>query len=192
MNTPDDVRRKKLSYLFDILDSNKNQLLQPDDFVEVAEKMCDTLNYSESDKDRLQLRLKALRIYVQLLTDMGKSDVSINREEWCQFFTTDSDSETSTARRYIFRTAAYIFHLFDQNSDHVISREEYLDMFRIYQIDLSYSEIGFEKLDSNKDGKISLKEMVSGFQDFLLSADPEAAGNWIFGDWENTSTAHTS
>ena len=67
-----EVRRKKLSYLFNILDSNKNELLQPDDFSQVAEKMSDSLNFEENSKERLRLKLKSLRLYVQLLTDMEK------------------------------------------------------------------------------------------------------------------------
>ncbi len=74
-----EVRRKKLSYLFNILDSNKNELLQPDDFSQVAEKMSDSLNFEENSKERLRLKLKSLRLYVQLLTDMEKEDVSITR-----------------------------------------------------------------------------------------------------------------
>lgn len=192
MNTPDDVRRKKLSYLFDILDANKNQLLQPDDFVYVAERMSDILEYEKDDKQRLQLKFKATRIYIQLLTDMGKMDVSIDKDEWINFFTSDIQLETNAAKRYIFRTAAYIFMLFDQNADKVISKKEYLDMFTVYQIQLDQLENAFDKLDTNHDGQISMDEMIKGLEDFFLSADPEAAGNWIFGDWENTSTAHTS
>lgn len=179
-----DIRKQKLTYLFSILDSNKNGLLQPDDFEAVAEKICNVLEYDKNDKIRLSLKLKALRLFVQLLTDMDKDEVEVNSEEWCQLFDT-MIMEPKSAQKYIFRTAAYIFHLFDQNSDRAISKEEYLDMFRIYDIDLEHSEKGFEMLDSNRDGQISLKEMVSGVSDFLMSSDPEAAGNWIFGDWKS-------
>lgn len=183
-----EVRKQKLTYLFMILDSNKNGLLQPDDFVMVADKICDILEYDENDKERLRLKLKALRLFVQLLTDMGKSDVVVNLDEWYQLF--DSRKvEPKSAKKYIFRTAAYIFNLFDQNEDRIISKKEYLDMFKIYNIDLQYSEVGFEKLDTNQDGQISLMEMVNGFRDFLMSSDPDAAGNWIFGDWKSISAA---
>lgn len=181
-----EVRRKKLSYLFSILDANKNELLQPDDFSEVAEKMSDSLNYEANSKERLRLRLKSLRLYVQLLTDMEKDDVSITREEWLMLFGSRTIISPKVAKKYIFRTAAYIFNLFDQNEDRVISKNEYYDMFKIYNIDMTYSEMGFERLDQNKDGQISLREMVDGFKDFLMSSNPEASGNWIFGDWQTT------
>lgn len=184
-----EVRERKLSYLFDILDANKNHILQPDDFSLVAEKMSTILGYEEHSKERLKLKLKALRLYVQLLIDMEKEETTISRDEWLELFGSRKKITPKVAKRYIFRTASYIFHLFDQNEDHVISRKEYLDMFRIYNIDLSYSEIGFEKLDENKDNKISLEEMVKAFRDFLMSSNPEAPGNWIFGNWNQTIKA---
>ncbi len=185
-----EVRKQKLTYLFGILDSNKNGLLQPDDFVAVAEKVSDVLNYSDSDTKRLALKLKALRLFVQLLTDMDKADVEIGLEEWYRLFESGK-IEPRTAKKYIFRTAAYIFNLFDQNGDKVISKGEYLDMFRVYDIDLTYSAVGFEKLDTNSDGQISLMEMVSGFNDYLMSSDPDSAGNWIFGNWKLDNHAKT-
>lgn len=180
-----EVRQRKLSYLFDILDSNKNELLQPDDFSLVANKICDSLNLEPGSKIRLKLKLKSLRLYVQLLTDMEKDDISISREEWLALFSSRRMIAPKVAKKYIYRTAAYIFQLFDQNEDQVISKKEYLDMFRVYDIDLKYSELGFEKLDANGDGQITLKEMVKGFKDYLMSSNPDAPGNWIFGDWKS-------
>lgn len=181
-----EVREKKLSYLFDILDANKDEVLQPDDFSLVADRMSDILGYQENSKERLKLKLKSLRLFVQLLIDMDKENTSISKNEWLRLFGSESPMPPKTAKNYIYRTASYVFHLFDQNEDRVITRNEYLDMFRIYNIDLSYSEIGFEKLDENKDDMITLEEMTTGFKDFLMSSRPDAAGNWIFGNWKRT------
>jgi hypothetical protein len=73
--------------------------------------------------------------------------------------------------------------MFDQNDDKYITKAEYKDMFRVYGIDMKYLDMGFNKLDFNGDGQISKTELVQGFSDFFLSSDPDAPGNWIFGDW---------
>jgi Ca2+-binding EF-hand superfamily protein len=166
-----EVRRRKLSYLFDILDNNKNHYLQPDDFAEVANKICDVLSLHNHSKDRMHIQLKSLRLYVQLLTDMDKEDISISLDEWLGLFDSDTPIPPRSAKKYIVKIAAYIFMLFDQDDDHFISKEEYLDMFRIYNIDLNYSQKG--------------EEMVHGFKDFLMSSKSEAPGNWIFGNWQS-------
>lgn len=182
-----DIRKQKLTYLFQILDSDRNGILEPDDFVLVAERISDMLQIGQEDNQRLQLRFKATRIYMDLLQDMGKTVVDMNNNEWYSYFASDEESDTSAAKRYIFRTASYIFMLFDQNGDKQISKREYQDMFGVYQIDLEHSEYAFDQLDTNHDGQISMAEMVDAFEDFFLSLDPDAAGNWIFGNWKSTS-----
>ena len=180
-----DIRKQKLTYLFQILDSDKNGILEPDDFVLVAERISDILQIGQEDVQRLQLKFKATRIYMDLLKDMGKTKIHLDNDEWYSFFVSNDESDTSAAKRYILGTASYIFMLFDQNGDKHISKKEYQDMFTVYQIDLQHSEYAFDQLDTNHDGQISMAEMVDGFEDFFLSKDPEAAGNWIFGVWKS-------
>ncbi|WP_221409448.1 EF-hand domain-containing protein [Marinoscillum furvescens] len=178
------MRKQKLVHLFNILDTNKNALLQPDDFTAVAEKISDKLQYGAESKERLDLKSHALRLYVQLLTDMEKEEVSISLDEWLQLFGSWEIIHPASAKKYIYRIASYVFSLFDQNRDRVISKLEYLAMFEIYNIDMSYSEKGFAGLDANGDGLVSMEEMTQGFKDFLLSPDPDAPGNYIFGNWK--------
>lgn len=180
-----EVRRRKLSYLFNILDTNKDHHLQPDDFAEVANKICDVLNLHEHSRKRIHIQLKSMRLYVQMLTDLEKEDVSISLEEWLGLFDSASPTTARFVKKYIVKIAAYIFMLFDQDENHYISKEEYLDMFRVYNIDMNYSAKGFELLDENTDGKISLEEMIRGFNDFLMSPELDVPGNWIFGDWQS-------
>lgn len=179
-----EVRKQKLVHLFNILDTNRNGVLQPDDFIAVAEKICDKLQYGPVSKERLDLKSRALRLFVQLLTDMEKEDVSISQDEWMRLFGSWEIIHPASAKKYIYRIASYVFNLFDQNGDHVISKREYLAMFEIYNIDMTYSEKGFSGLDANGDGLVSMEEMTHGFKDFLLSPDPEAPGNYIFGNWK--------
>ncbi|WP_258100495.1 EF-hand domain-containing protein [Marinoscillum pacificum] len=180
-----DIRKQKLTYLFQILDSDRNGILEPDDFVLVAERISDILQVGKEDPQRLQLKFKATRIYMDLLQDMGKTKVELDDQEWCAFFISDEESDSSAVKRYIFRTASYIFMLFDQDGDKQISKKEYQDMFTVYEIDQEHSEYAFEKLDTNHDDQISMAEMVHAFEDFFLSKEPQSAGNWIFGDWKS-------
>ncbi|MFT7028662.1 MAG: Ca2+-binding EF-hand superfamily protein [Marinoscillum sp.] len=176
-----DIRSKKLLFFFDILDTNKNGVIQSDDFIMVADKIGEAL---QSQREALiTMRFKATRFYVQLVQDMGKQGVNIDRSEWLNFFL--RIEETGYANKYVMHTSAYIFMLFDQNNDKMISRKEYANMFQIYNIDQHYIDQAFDKLDTNKDGTISLRELINAFREFLLSEDSDSPGNWIFGDWRS-------
>ncbi len=176
-----DIRSKKLLLFFDILDTNKNGVIQCDDFIMVADKIGEALQ-SQSEAI-ITMKFKATRFYTQLLEDMGKRDTNIDRSEWLNFFL--RIEETGYTNKYVMHTSAYIFMLFDLNNDKMISRKEYADMFQIYNINQHYIEQAFDNLDTNKDGAISLSELVFAFREFLLSEDPNSPGNWIFGDWRS-------
>ena len=179
------TQQTKLEYFFSILDYNGNQLLQPDDFTRVADKISDTLGYEKLSKNRLELQLKSSRLFIQVLADIGKDDVTITLSEWLDFFTYIETRRPEFVKRYISRIANYVFNLFDQNQDMRINREEYLAMFKIYDLDIEFVNIGFDKLDENKDDYISKSELIDGCYDFFLSSDPDAPGNWMFGNWNN-------
>lgn len=179
------LQQSKLEYFFSILDTDGNQILQPDDFLRVADRIGDKLGYGESSKARLKLRLKSYRLFVQILTDIGKEEESISLREWLAFFEYFNFKQPAYINRYMIRITYYIFSLFDSNFDMHIGRQEYREMFRTYNIDLAEAQMSFDKLDENEDEFISRKELVQGCYDFFLSSDPEARGNWIFGDWTN-------
>ncbi len=178
-----DVQRSKLEYFFSVLDYNGNLILQPDDFTRVADQISNTLNYGPQAKARLELKLKSSRLFIQLLADIGKDDVSITLTEWLDFFKYFESSRPEYVKRYITRIVNYIFMLFDQNGDLLINQKEYHDMFKVYGLDTTYVNKGFDKLDENNDGFISKDELIDGCYDFFLSSDAEAPGNWMFGNW---------
>ncbi len=182
MNT---IQKAKLEYLFAILDANQNHILQLDDFTNVAERISDQLGYDQQSKARLDLNLKSYRLFVQILADMGKQDISINKDEWLTFFEYFQRTRPKFIHRYISRVANYVFSLFDHNNDQLISKEEYTNMFKIYGLDEEFVHVGFDKLDQNNDHYISKEELMKGFYEFFLSANEEALGNWIFGDWRS-------
>ncbi len=179
------IQKTKLEYLFAILDANHNRILQLDDFTNVAGRISDQLGFGEQSKARLDLNLKSYRLFVQILADMGKQDISINSDEWLTFFEYFQRTRPKFIQRYIARVANYVFSLFDHNNDQLISREEYINMFKIYGLNEEFVHIGFDKLDQNNDQFISKDELMKGFYEFFLSANEDAPGNWIFGDWRS-------
>lgn len=178
-----EFHQSKLEYFFDILDENANNVLQPNDFIAVANKLSDKLNYGEKSRVRHKLTLQASKLFVQILTDLEKEDENLSRKEWLSFFQFYGFENPTYIKAYIERIVNYIFSLFDRNFDKYINREEFTEMFRTYDLDREFETIAFDRLDQNKDDFISKEELVAGFCDFFLSSNPEAPGNWIFGNW---------
>jgi len=181
------IQEKKLTHFYNILDYNKNGILQQDDFTGIGENICLNLSIQPSNKEYDYLINKSEGLYKQLINDLGRSyGDAINMYDWLAYF----DKEVITAknasllRDYVQITVQYVFDLYDQNNDGLLSIEEYADMFTIYGIDITYSAKSFTRLDRNHDDGISKAELSNAVKEFFISENPKEGGNWIFGNWE--------
>ncbi len=175
-----DVQKQKITHFFNVLDNNGNGILEKDDFELVGETMSDIIGLDDNSVVRLELKLRAHRLFVQIVKDIEKEQAELTLDEWIQFF---DDVVLTQPNDYINQSATYLFSLFDQDMDGHIDEREYLDMFKAYGLYMSVAKKAFDLLDINGDGRISGGELVKAFEDFFMSPDEKAPGNWIFGDW---------
>ncbi len=182
------VQEKKLTHFFNILDHNKNGKLEENDFEGIGVNICINLAISPNAKEYDYLVTKSKDLYYQLIKDLGKqSGESIVLEEWLNYFDEEiiSAKNVTLLKNYIQITVRYVFDLYDQDHDGLITVEEFVDMFTIYGLDSKYTAKSFIRLDANHDEVISKSELIQAVKDFFVSSDPEADGNWIFGKWDD-------
>lgn len=176
----EELQIQKLKHFFSVLDRNGNGVLQPDDFSLIGDSISDMTNQPPRSRERLSLKVRSYRIFIQILTDLEKEEAELSMSEWLFFCENFAFKKT---KEYIHRTTQYIFSLFDQDGDGFIDVDEYQDMFKAYGLDMNQSQQAFDALDLNGDGKISNNEMTAAFEDFFLSKNENAPGNIIFGEW---------
>lgn len=184
------LQSQKIRHFFKVLDNNGNRILQPDDFKDVARKICQAVDLDPASSEYELTMVQSYRMFIQIMTDLGKEeDLEITMDEFEQFFENNlvsiSVDNPAPIQGYITRSVNYIFNLFDRNKDGFISIDEYVKMFEIYGIDTSYSITSFQKLDLNSDEVITKEELVKAFAEYFLSTDPNSPGNWIFGKWDS-------
>lgn len=181
-----EIRKQKLTHYFKILDHNKNGVLQEDDFIGIGENVCINLGISLSSNEYHHFVERSKEMFGIFLKGLNKSSTdSITLDEWLTYFDEQvfKAKNVDLIKRYIALTVKYVFDLYDQNDDGLITVDEFVDMWTIYGIQVKYSAKSFNKLDFNHDGVISKNELVVAVKDFFISDDPEARGNWIFGDY---------
>ncbi|MEQ9467462.1 MAG: EF-hand domain-containing protein [Ekhidna sp.] len=178
-----DVQKQKILHFFNVLDHNGNGVLEHSDFEQVGDHISDIIGHSANSRERLLLRLKAHGLFIQILKDIDKDEAELSPAEWVRFF---EEAVLSKPNDYVNQSSTYLFSLFDQDGDGHIDEREYLDMFKAYGLYMSVAKKAFDMLDINGDGRISGGELVKAFEDYFLSPDEKAPGNWIFGDWRNS------
>lgn len=182
-----DLRREKLSYFFDLLDLNRNGLLQFNDFSEMAEQVRLRLEFEEGSKEHKNIADKAIHLFHQLLHDISpKETQSIQKKEWMDYFNTElGDSiDEEVLETYQELMYQHVFDFFDHNHDGFITKDEYELFFEIFGVDEKHLDKCFSMLDANGDNKVSRYEMLAAIEDFLTSDDLSSSGNWAFGNWK--------
>jgi Ca2+-binding EF-hand superfamily protein len=164
-----------------VLDHDGNGVLEEEDFTLIGDGISDQIGYAKNARERLSLKVKAYSLFLQILEDIGKSKAELTPDEWLRFY---EEFVLVKSNEYIRQASNYLFLLFDQDGDGYIDEAEYVAMFRAYGLYTANAKMAFDKLDLNSDGRISDEELIKAFSDFFLSSDPDAAGNWIFGDWK--------
>ena len=177
-----DIQQTKILHFFNVLDHDGNGILEQEDFELVSDAICDIRDLASNSTERLNLGIKAHGIFVQVLKDLQKDTAVVRREEWLKFF---ERQILSRSEDYISSVSAYLFSIFDQDSDGFIDEKEYLDMFKAYGLYTAQAKKAFDMLDLNGDKKLSKEEVLKAFDDFFFAKDEKAPGNWIFGDWRN-------
>ncbi len=187
-----DLQRQKQSYIFNLLDFDSNGFIERDDFVGIAENLC-IVRGEELDSDEAQEVLEqchqlwdSLEFYI----DANRDD-KCTLDEWLLFVDlqlVNNDSDDGY-HKYIDSVVGRLFDLYDTNGDGHISIDEFIDIFLSFRLEAGLVAKSFKMLDINGDGIITKEELVKAVNEFLLSNNIDAPGNWIFGNWSVESYA---
>lgn len=81
--------------------------------------------------------------------------------------------------------AEAVFDLCDKDGNGQVSEREFHAFQRAFGSSEANSKLAFQKLDRDKSGHLSVQELLKAWEEYYTSEDPNAPGNWLFGDvWD--------
>lgn len=180
-----ELQKEKISHYFSVvLDQDRNGILDENDFLEIGESLCILWSYRPDTPEYQNVIDGCLKSWRMFEKYFSKQNAEANREQFLMFYDTMlSDKDQSLYREFVSLMIGSIFDSFDLNNDGVISTDEYTDMFLCYHIPIRHSAKAFVKLDRDGDFKVTKTELMEAVDEFFLSSNPEARGNWLFGFW---------
>ncbi|MEM6530237.1 MAG: EF-hand domain-containing protein [Chloroflexota bacterium] len=179
----DGIRKRKVTLLFIMLDTDQNGYVERPDFERAAKSLATLNGVSQFSEEYLKLRKTFMDIYEHIKTLMDTDgNHRIQLDEWVKYFGQMLNNDD----RYvdiIAPIARDIFNMLDQDENGKISIKEWQLFAGAYQI--PEDEVGdlFARLDSNSSGYITREEFGHMMTDFFFSEDPDAPGNYIFGNY---------
>lgn len=75
-----------------------------------------------------------------------------------------------------------LFAICDKDNDGKVSRAEFAAWQKAFGTPPGNIQAAFEKLDRDHSGYLSVDELLTAFNEFYTSNDPDALGNWLYGN----------
>lgn len=172
----------KWSRFFDLLDENKDGLLEAKDFVAISEKIYVVY---EANKQKMGMRVllkRSDRLFNRLLFEMHlMGEGALTKEDWFKWLKTNLSQgvESRAYRRLTYQIFNELFTVCDQNKDGFLSREELADLYHIFGIEETDASMAFRYIDENNDGKISKAEFLEGIREYFTNIEEEQT---VFGE----------
>ena len=174
-------QKRKLARMFAALDVDGDGFLQRSDYTRRVEAVARLKQWTPESPEYA----RNLRVALQDWDGLRESadaddDERVSFDEFMRYadiFLDDRDA----VRSYSRGDTQLLFDAMDADADGKISLEEYRTYLQVCGIDESAAEDFFTYADLDESGRITRDEMGHAMEEFLLSENPRAAGNFLFG-----------
>lgn len=178
-------QKEKISHYFRVvLDQDRNDVLEAEDFKEIGESLCVMWGYKPGTPEYDKVINNNLSSWRAFKAYFESRKAEANEEQFLKFYEKMlGPGGENLYKKFVVKMVSSLFDAFDINEDGVISVDEYSDMFMCYHIPIRYSAKAFVKLDRDGDDFITKKELIRAVDEFFKSNKEESPGNWLFGFW---------
>ncbi|WP_063784228.1 EF-hand domain-containing protein [Streptomyces sp. SBT349] len=189
--SPDDVARlldRKIDVCFGHGDQNGDGVIELADALALAGRILAYLR-EPFNSPKAQALLDSFETFWKYISSAfgAHADSKITPLEWRAIVKRAFVDDLSNFEAGFMPMAEAIWAICDRNDDGKIGPNEFAAFHKAFGTSPANSRISFEKLDRDSDGSLSVDELVEAWREFYTSADPEALGNWLFGDvWATT------
>ncbi len=179
-----DFQKRKLARMIAVLDADGDGYVEIWDYTRRVEAVARHYGWHKDGPEYARNRRFAMLSWDALAESAdADGDGRVSREEflrWADAFLDDREAVRAYARGDI----QLLFDAMDTDGDGRISEEEYRTYLEICGVDTSCAREFFAYADLDENGRIGRDEMSHAFEEFLLSTNPKAAGNYLFGPLE--------
>ncbi len=174
-------QKQKLARMFEVLDADGDGYIASLDYTRRVEAVACVEAWAD-DAPEYDRNLRFAQLSWDALAESADADGDgrVSRAEfmrWAEIFLDDRDA----VRAYARGDVQLLFDTVDTDGDGRITEDEYRRFLEICGVDTSAAHAFFAYADLDENGRIGRDEMSHAFEEFLLSTDPKAAGNFLFG-----------
>jgi len=179
-----DLQKRKLTAQFRLNDLSENGYMERTDFERYAARICQSLGLAPGSAEYDMVQAQTVQSWdnEQLKAFDADGDGRISLEEHIASY----DVSLNNPEMFQQLTVQYtqnVFGLWDQDHDGKLSVDEYAKLLWCYGGQDQDARNAFRHLDRDADGYLDVDEIVKAVEEFYLSDDPDAPGNWLLGSY---------
>ncbi|WP_327090604.1 EF-hand domain-containing protein [Nonomuraea sp. NBC_01738] len=139
----------------------------------VGSAVCDRLSVPDPSKERDAV-VAAYRDAWQHAVEQIGTDASgrISRDAYVRYALRPRKGRMTFAAEIIWPISDALWDALDTDGDEQLTRAEYLRLFAAYDVAGRSARNAFERLDDNRDGRVSKDEFAQAMYDFYYGSDP--------------------
>lgn len=178
-----EFQRRKLTRAFNNYDANRDGYVERGDYEKTAQGIADYLELPIGSAEREKHTIEFMAGWRQLQQAADHdNDNRVTLEEFLAV------NDYVLAHREIFETlimstAQNLMNWQDKDKDGRVSWAEFLGNVTIFGQTPAEAEEAFRHLDRDQDGYLNTEEWLRNTEEFFMSDDPNAPGNWLLGPY---------
>ena len=152
------------------------------DILAGADRVISVLEIDPESEPARQLKAGYLRNWNSIEAADTDGDHAVTLDEWVDYYAQLATDEGQFDATMVER-GRVIMQLFDRDRDNRISRDDWHLFWRTIGTAEAEHQTAFEKLDRDGTGYLTFEEIIAAGKEFFTSDDPDARGNWLYGDY---------
>ncbi|MBP2472116.1 hypothetical protein JOF53_000988 [Crossiella equi] len=178
-----DVLDRKIDLAFGHVDANGDGVLEASDALALVARVVAYVG-EPFGSPKAQREFAALELFwdhVSRRMDLNE-DGKITPEEWRLGMRAAFGMNPAGFEEGFRPLAEATLDLLDRDGDGRVTAGEFAAWHRAFGTSSLNSAFAFARMDRDNDGSLSVPELLTAWREFYTSIEPDAPGNWLYGD----------